>query len=376
MRSQRIGAKGRATATPNDVLQSSVYVYAVAGTLIFTVVLLALGHRIAALQNIGFSIVYGLCYFGAKRGKMMAARISSMLALYGQACLGTINHGWDSGVHYYVLAVVPLVLAGTSMSIRRRGVLSATALAVYIAFRILFHGRQALYPMSDAVRDAFGETNLLLAFGVVSFSLFRFSNAYSIAERRLEAANGTILEIANTDDLTGVANRRSIQQILDRAVKDAAAPGGALPLSVALADLDDFKRINDSHGHDGGDAVLREVCARFKRNLRKSDSFGRWGGEEFLFVLENSDVKQAKDAMERLRRAVHDEPIRCGGAAVDVSITVGISAYRPLLDADSLVSEADQLLYIGKRAGKDRVVVENDPAPEVVEGPPEQRPQP
>lgn len=159
---------------------------------------------------------------------------------------------------------------------------------------------------------------------------------------------------ARSDALTGLLNRRG----LDEALHAALARQGA-PLSVLVFDLDHFKRVNDRFGHLTGDAVLREVAALLRANLRGGDLLGRWGGEEFVVLLPGVPACTAHAIAERLRTrllaqvSVRGEPI---------TASVGVSSATGEDSALSLLARADAALYAAKRAGRNRTVLEGEAA--------------
>ena len=161
---------------------------------------------------------------------------------------------------------------------------------------------------------------------------------------------------ARTDHLTGLPNRRHLLELMQLEVHRVDRGGGTFCL--VMADLDDFKSINDRLGHDAGDAVLREVARRLRDAVRKQDSVARWGGEEFLLLLPDSRAAGAAFLADKLRQHVSAEPILAGPQRTPVSITLtlGCSEYRPGTPLDDCIKAADTALFEGKREGKDRVI--------------------
>jgi diguanylate cyclase (GGDEF)-like protein len=157
---------------------------------------------------------------------------------------------------------------------------------------------------------------------------------------------------ATHDGLTGVLNRTAIFEALEHDLARAGRNHQAT--AILLADVDHFKRVNDSFGHQAGDLVLREVTRRIKSVIRVFDSLGRYGGEEFLVVLPDCDASQARDIAERIRQAVSRTPIEtpCGPVSVTMSVGGSISMAGSTF-ADALAREADAALYQGKRDGRD-----------------------
>lgn len=162
------------------------------------------------------------------------------------------------------------------------------------------------------------------------------------------------LELAVTDPLTGLHNRRFITARLRHAI-DSANSGGA-PVSVLLADIDYFKRINDTYGHDAGDRVLRGFASRLSRNLRALDHAARWGGEEFVIVMPGAGLAEAKAAAERLREETCSAPFLLeDGTEVPVTASFGVAQVMAEESSKSLLRRADIALYEAKTEGRNRV---------------------
>ena len=166
---------------------------------------------------------------------------------------------------------------------------------------------------------------------------------------------------ATHDALTGVWNRRAIIERLQNEISRAARDGGALAL--AMIDIDHFKNVNDVHGHQAGDAVLREMADRVSGLLRSYDALGRYGGEEFLAVLSGCDPQDAVGLAERLCQAVASKDFRADEKSIPVTISIGVShvAGANGADAAELVRRADHALYRAKAAGRNRVELVTQP---------------
>ena len=164
------------------------------------------------------------------------------------------------------------------------------------------------------------------------------------------------LEMSVRDALTGLFNRRYTVSRLRQALDGLNASHE--PLAVGLIDIDHFKRINDTWGHNAGDQVLQEICTRLGEQLRAIDVAGRYGGEEFLVVFSNTTAKDASDAMERARLAVCATPVtlRETGDVVDVTMSAGIAEAFMGDTVEALIERADTALYEAKRSGRNRVI--------------------
>ena len=166
------------------------------------------------------------------------------------------------------------------------------------------------------------------------------------------------VELALTDPLTGLHNRRYMETHLKALTEQARIAGR--PLSVLFADVDNFKSINDTHGHDAGDNVLRELAARFRRNTRNIDLACRVGGEEFIIVMPDTGMERALQVGERLRAAIAAERFHANGdTLLEVTASVGIATLDGPFDTpEGLIKRADQALFIAKRGGRNRVVAD------------------
>ena len=170
----------------------------------------------------------------------------------------------------------------------------------------------------------------------------------------LAVANRRLANAALTDLLTGLPNRRSAMDQLEQAWSAATRTGS--PLSVMVVDIDHFKHINDTYGHASGDIVLREAAHSLRASARREDSVCRIGGEEFLVICPNTDLKAAMRSAERLRANLEVKRISIGQAEKSVTSSIGVAVREPgTADIDALVSAADQALYLAKEAGRNRV---------------------
>jgi len=161
---------------------------------------------------------------------------------------------------------------------------------------------------------------------------------------------------AQTDSLTGVLNRRSLVERLETACLRARARG--LPIALLFIDLDHFKEINDSYGHQAGDACLRAIIGPIHAELRQSDVIGRYGGEEFVVILSSADVAAAEPIAERIRKRVAEVRVEGFGAPIGLTCSIGIATSDTLdVWGEHLIAHADAAVYAAKRSGRNRVQV-------------------
>ena len=166
------------------------------------------------------------------------------------------------------------------------------------------------------------------------------------------------VEHAVTDALTGLHNRRYMEEHLRTLLESAQASGR--PLSLLIADIDFFKKINDTHGHDGGDVVLKEFASRLKRNTRGIDLACRMGGEEFVVIMPDTEIERAQQVAERLRAMIAAEPFKVNSTTqAHVTASVGVATLEnPNETPETIFKRADTALYAAKRDGRNRVVLQ------------------
>ncbi len=209
-----------------------------------------------------------------------------------------------------------------------------------------FHGEQEYYRKDgsimhgelDVIPQVDGDGNAVRILGVTR----------DISERkRLESE---LSRLAQTDPLTGVWNRRHTEELLDTAIQDARREG--YPLAALMLDIDHFKETNDDHGHRAGDEVLIELTRRIDRLLDESNLLGRWGGEEFVIMIDPCTLDEAIPTAQSLRRAICDNPFEGVGS---IAVSIGIAELQADDDLASWIHRADEAMYAAKAAGRNTV---------------------
>jgi len=242
--------------------------------------------------------------------------------------------------------LVVLLYGALRLSAARLAALSALALAAHAAVLHLSYQRDEDYMDVDSALAEFAVLMVTLPwFAAMGGYVNRLRTRLAENNRRLEGAFERIREIAIRDELTGTYNRRFLLEGLARELARAGRSGGGF--SVCIIDVDHFKAVNDTLGHAGGDEVLKRVAEIAGRGLRGIDVFGRFGGEEFLLLLPDTDRAGASVVAERIRAAV--------AAETRVTVTIGVAQYAGD-GAAAVLARADQALYRGKAAGRNTVL--------------------
>ena len=213
-------------------------------------------------------------------------------------------------------------------------------------------GQALIDPARLAAETAAG-TSIYMA-AAISWLLLSLSFEVALAGLVIFRLGRQLRHAATHDSLTGLLNRAAMQEQLARETRRASR--SRRPFSVIMLDIDHFKRVNDDLGHAAGDHVLEALAGQMSRRLRSTDSASRWGGEEFLVLLPDTDGDMAVSVAEQLRRVVSQSDIRWHQEGIALTISAGVAAWSGPEDSPTgLVDRADEALYEAKRAGRDRV---------------------
>jgi len=165
-----------------------------------------------------------------------------------------------------------------------------------------------------------------------------------------------IEQLATIDGLTGLVNRRQLDVLSRRCFMEAARY--VRPLAALVTDVDHFKKVNDTHGHAVGDEVLKAVARALMEEARDADVVGRYGGEEFVLMLPNTDTAGARELAERIRRRLETTPVETSAGPLKVTMSLGVASYPTHgTTLEALVNAGDEALYVAKRTGRNRVVL-------------------
>lgn len=193
-------------------------------------------------------------------------------------------------------------------------------------------------PFGDRVVVRFNESRVALDKAFLKYILVR----------PLKTSYEMLRDFARVDQLTGLLTRQFAENLLKKELANS-------PYCLVLADVDDFKRFNDTFGHQAGDKVLKDIAQVIRRNLRKTDLAVRWGGEEFVLFLRNTTVEIGQLIAERIRRVVADHIVWWQGQTLEVTLSLGVCGAPPVRPLELLFEMTDKALYQAKRPGKNLV---------------------
>jgi diguanylate cyclase (GGDEF)-like protein len=199
----------------------------------------------------------------------------------------------------------------------------------------------------------FGLAIVLISVSFIGGNISSIRRELSVSRKKLQSSLTVIREMAIHDDLTGFYNRSHLMDLIESENNRSVRTGSVF--SLVMMDIDKFKKINDTHGHQIGDQVLRTFAAVIRGILRKTDFCGRYGGEEFLIVLTQTDLQAAKLFAERIRDCVENSFFPDLGPDSRVTVSIGLAEHRMQENVEKTISRADEFLYKAKKGGRNRV---------------------
>jgi diguanylate cyclase len=231
---------------------------------------------------------------------------------------------------------------------------SAFALLTYgvdIFLLNIFHP-QAINPKIECFQW-FGMAVVLISVSVIGGKISSLRRELSVSRKKMQSSLKVIREMAIQDDLTGFFNRIHLMDLIESENNRSVRTGSVF--SLVMMDIDKFKKINDTYGHQTGDQVLRTFAAIIRSMLRKTDFCGRYGGEEFLILLTQTDLQAAKVFAERIRESVENSFFPDLGPDSRVTVSLGLAEHRMQENIEKTISRADDALYKAKKKGRNRV---------------------
>jgi len=309
------------------------------------------------LQSI---LLFALCILSCMLMFSMTYRGKTPLTLWGfvtvtSICVILYVHffGWNTGVQHFLMIL--LVLYFFSKYKNYAGKISfAIAITVFrLGMFNMYYARTPEFILLSSELRTLQMVNTIMIFWCLSLICFICSESSQELEGKLLEYNEILEKQANEDALTGLYNRRKGREVLTAIANNPTMAGNC---SFCIADIDYFKKVNDTYGHEAGDEVLKTLAGVFEEEIRRKDFVARWGGEEFLFVFLNCNVDEACEMLEQLRKKVQDTVIISGGQEIRVTMTFGLTEFAAHDAVDEALKRADEKLYRGKQEGRNRII--------------------
>ena len=366
-----MSTKATNTSEASPEIISKLARFLVDNTFAFTVVVMCFVHAVLlciygfagvlpmAFTNLLSVVVYTFCFFLCHVGYIMPVYVSIVVEVTVYTAVSSYLVGLECGPIYLLFSIIPIIIYFGSSLVkgRKRWTIALILFLDFTTFIILylrFFYEEPIYDVTPAVRlvlvvfSAFA-----MIFAVIFYtSMYIFTSENTVTS--LEAKNKQLSVDAHEDALTNLLNRRGFLPLVRALMED-----GKTHFCIAFCDLDDFKRVNDSYGHEAGDEVLLHAATMIKQELPGCD-ICRWGGEEFVILMKDCDKLTAKGRVERLRKTIESNPTTFFTKQIFVTTTIGLAEYKAKYkQPEEVIKKADERMYYGKQHGKNVLIFED-----------------
>ena len=301
-----------------------------------------------------FLVLYGYAYYCTYQDRLVQAFFLLNFNTLLWVVMFYVIFGEATGVQHFILVLIVVdLMVDRHHPIRTLLILYAVRMCLYI---LQFFGIPLTNgEMLGGIAVYMFVLSILLEAAAVLFNGIYFTKDAFQMESRLQEYNKELKQVASTDPLTKVWNRFWMLEHVEKCLKHYRK-GEMHFMSVAIGDIDFFKRVNDTYGHECGDEVLRALASLFKEEMRDVDAVARWGGEEFLFLFENMNGDEAWTALSMIQTKINRMEIPYEDQVIHVTMTFGLVEYDFHLSLDDNIKLADDKLYRGKEQGRDRII--------------------
>ncbi len=295
-----------------------------------------------------FSVLAWLAaYFLNRQGWHVEAIILLVIEVVAHAIIATYYLGWDSGFHYYFLPMVLFLFINHKQTLAEIMLEVSAVLVVYFWLLLKTNSSNYQQLVDPLVTDGFQFMNIAINFIAIGLLGYGLRTSSMRAEAEME-------KLAITDSMTGLYNRRKMFEMMQLEQTRLRRSGKSFVL--VITDIDLFKTINDRFGHDCGDMVLREVSVLMRETLRRQDMLARWGGEEFVLLLPETDLVGAQKVIEVLRQVIAEHQFSYLEKPFSLTMTFGMALFDGKQSIEAVLRQADQLLYKGKESGRNCIM--------------------
>ena len=318
--------------------------------------ILLFAHRyVWMLLPLALLLGYIITFQLTRMGHTMGAHFLVICLMILWCGISSVLYGWTTGSQYMFFVILVFVFSGTHQTVTDKLLEAALFLSIGICIMVYSLYGTPRFPLSSEGMMLQEVLAMIAASAALILITLSFSKDTLDAERKLMEYNREVSEQARTDTLTGLMNRRAARDYFARIEKDFYQEGTAI--NVAIGDIDFFKQVNDTYGHDAGDAVLAFLSRVFREEMADSGIAARWGGEEFLFLITGMNGDYALMLLERLRHRIQHSDIPFGEKTMHVTMTFGVEEFGRGATLDQVIEAADRKLYMGKSRGRNQVVM-------------------
>lgn len=280
--------------------------------------------------------------------------LAALVEIMIHSCLGIYCMGWQMGFAMFLLFIMPIPFYMPLRRIATPYLFSLVPLTLFVVMHQLFGDSEAAYSYSEPfINNLLYVMNALLGSAILIYiaSIYMFER--EIMKFKLTAKNERLQKLATIDPLTQLFNRRAMGEYLRLVQHNSERSGKGYV--VGLGDIDDFKKINDTYGHESGDEALKQTAGIIAHAVPAEGYAARWGGEEFLFVIPNAELEEGVGCAEKIRSELAAKFFRADMQKFGITMTIGVSVGAAGEDIEKVISRADGMLYQGKESGKNKV---------------------
>lgn len=310
--------------------------------------------------NIISVIVYVFSILLCKYGKIMPVYISIIMEVTIYSIYSTHYIGLRCGTYCFLFSIVPIIIYFGTFLFKgmKRWIIVGMLVLNFAVFIILYVGYIKVEPIYD-LEPSTRLTLVVFSSFVMVFSTIFYNTIYIYASeldvKNLELRNKQLSADAHEDVLTTLLNRRGFLPLVEPLMKAS----NDNQFCVAFCDIDDFKRVNDSYGHEAGDEVLRHITTLMRKEMQGCD-ICRWGGEEIVILMKDCNLEDAKEKLEALRKSIETVPTVFYNKQIFVTITIGVEKFVDTYKApEEIIKKADNRMYYGKQHGKNILIFED-----------------
>ena len=322
---------------------------------IVTAVLFVIDGGFEMISFVIFTLVIYFCLFFVFRKGNLRSGFYAMLYLNGLfVMIGNTMVGWKSGICILLFLMIPMIFFNPIIQKIEKitiGLVISLMVVVAIVFNFLF---VPIVLFDSFQLQAMNGSIIFSTFMILACIIYMDYVSEKRISKRLLDLNQQLSEQASRDSLTNLLNRRTMSQMIQMEHNRFSRSGKTFGL--IMADVDDFKQVNDRFGHAAGDLVLTELSSMLSAILRKQDLTARWGGEEFLILLPDTDFEGVQSAAEKIRDMVSHSGFMYQGTPIRVTLSIGGVVCQPQENWDDCLKHADRALYYGKNHGKNMAI--------------------
>ena len=320
-----------------------------------TVFMLLYGYYAFAAFPAGVFIIYGIAFYLTYSSHTVLAFFLVLLMMVSWMFVSTDLYGWYTGAQYAVGILLVFIFNSSYLTLRKKLILMALLMGIGCVIYTLGIAGKPVFLLSLSQNVIQESMNMLATFSSIALITTIFSHSQLESERKLINYNKEMTHQAETDALTGLMNRRAGEKYFEEIRKRALREG--FFVNVVMGDIDFFKKVNDTYGHDAGDEVLKALADLFREFMNERGEVARWGGEEFLFVMVGMNGDDAFYMLENLCKKIAKQTIHAGEQDLHVTMTFGIEECGREQSMEDALEAADRKLYMGKARGRNQVVM-------------------